>query len=126
MTDRAGLEWPIVFVPKFVEKVMPLKFFPKRAIPADGDEEASCEDMAISAVQADARMRGKMLKTHDDVVAYLPEWLRQDGLELGGDADMCSDSSMDLHMVSQPISECYKRKKEKQHYEARCLAVCTM
>lgn len=129
LADCAGLEWPVVFVPKFIESVMPLVFFHKTAIPVDGDEDAGCEDMAIAAVQADARVRGKLLKTHDDVVAYLPEWMRQDGLDPDGELEMGSDSSVglgaDLHMDSERVSKCYKRKKEKQHDEV-CLAICIM
>lgn len=85
--------------------------------------------MAIAAVQADARMRGKQLKTHDDVVAYLPEWLSQDGLEPDADmvGDINSDSSIDLisgdQMNPECVSKCYKRKKEKQHDEVGSLAV---
>lgn len=105
---------------------MPLKFYAKRSIPVDSSEEAGCEDMAIAAVQADARIRGTLLKTHDDVVAYLPEWLKQDGLELELEDDMNSGSeSRDdlrpnlLHSDPEQVSWCYKRKKEKQHDEVR-------
>lgn len=115
----AGLEWPVVFVPKFIDHVMPVGFSSKRAIPGD---DTLAENLAITAVQADARMRGKSLKTKDDVMDYLPEWLEQDNLlyeeqisridweEFG----MAPDESFGNHTS---VSNSYKRKKEKQHNE---------
>eukprot|EP00892_Ulva_mutabilis_P005399 jgi/Ulvmu1/3230/UM015_0271.1 len=116
-----GLEWPVVFVAKFIENVMPITFSLKKAIPFDPTQEGQCEQMAVAAVQADARVRGKVLKTDEDVVEYLPEWLRQDGLDLDSTSEEDEDG-WQVHGAGLPLShervaDCYKKKKAKQHAE---------
>lgn len=124
----AGLEWPVVFVAKFIDNVMPIFFSYKKAIPVDSGGGAESEQMAIAAVQADARMRGKALKTHEDVVEYLPAWLKQDGLEPDNYSDsQAVDHDLDsgFPVIAERVSDCYKRKKAKQHDEARSGFTCS-
>jgi len=115
----------VVFVAKFIDNVMPLFFWGKKAIPGDSQDNGGCEEMATAALQADARIRGRVLKTQEDVMDYLPEWLQQDGLDPvpNADIDGCKDFRQDCDFDSpagkQRVSDCYKRKKAKQHDEVQ-------